>query len=81
MEHMLTYPQLVTAMNHILEHTAYFSDRRTVDVRALGVTDLSDTVLSDTDLSDLSEEARPALLGSWDNFQGPSQTRMRHSAC
>ena len=22
----------------------------------------------------LSMQARPALLGSWDNFQGPSQT-------
>ena len=26
-------------------------------------------------------QARPALLGSWDNFQGPFQTRMRHAAC
>ena len=26
-------------------------------------------------------QARPALLGSWDTFQGSSQTRMRHAAC
>ena len=26
-------------------------------------------------------QARPALLGPWDTFQGPSQTRMRHAAC
>ena len=29
----------------------------------------------------LSKEARPALLGSWDTFQGPSQTRTRYAAC
>ena len=27
------------------------------------------------------EQARPALLGSWDAFQGPSRTRMRQSVC
>ena len=26
-------------------------------------------------------QARPALLGSWDAFRGPSQTRMRQCAC
>ena len=26
-------------------------------------------------------QARPALLGSWDTFQGPSQTRMKYAAC
>ena len=26
-------------------------------------------------------KARPALLRSWANFQAPSETRMRHSAC
>ena len=26
-------------------------------------------------------EARPALLGSWDKFQWPSQTRMRQCSC
>ena len=26
-------------------------------------------------------QARPAQLGSWDTFQGPSQTRMRYAAC
>ena len=26
-------------------------------------------------------QARPALLGSWDAFQGPSQNRMRDAAC
>ena len=42
-----------------------------------------DGVDSDLELN-LKTMARPALLlvlGSWDNFQGPSQTRMRHSAC
>ena len=28
-----------------------------------------------------SLQARPALLGYWDTFQGPSQIRMRLSAC
>ena len=26
-------------------------------------------------------QARPALLGSWDTFQGPSRTRIRYAAC
>ena len=39
MEHMLTYPQLITAVNLILVHTTYFSKQKTVDVRALGATD------------------------------------------
>ena len=26
-------------------------------------------------------QARPALLRSWDTFQAPCQTRMRHAAC
>ena len=42
-----------------------------------------DGVDSDLELN-LKTMARPALLlvlGSWDNLQGPSQTRMRHSAC
>ena len=39
-----------------------------------------DGVDSDLELN-LKTMARPALLGSWDNFQGPSQTRLRHSAC
>ena len=39
MEHMLRFPQLITTLNHILENTTYFSDRKTVDVRALGATD------------------------------------------
>ena len=39
MEHMLRFPQLITTLNHILENTAYFSSRKTVDVRALGATD------------------------------------------
>ena len=35
------------------------------------------------ELEALSEEceARPALLGSWDTSQGPSQTRMSYAAC
>ena len=39
MEHVLTYPQLIAAVNLILVHTTYFSKRKTVDVRALGATD------------------------------------------
>ena len=31
--------------------------------------------------AEAAAEARPAPLGSWDTFQGPSQTRMRHAAC
>ena len=43
MEHLLTFPQLLATINHILVHTTYFSVRSTVDVRALGVTDYSDS--------------------------------------
>ena len=32
-------------------------------------------------VNELLLQARPALLGSWDAFQGPSQTRMRYAAC
>ena len=28
-----------------------------------------------------NHKARPALLGSWDDFQGASQTRVRYAAC
>ena len=74
----------------IVQHTAAKRIQRLVRqtqlewrARALRRYTKSDLPMTTAKYRELAErmEARPALLGSWDTFQGSSQTRMRYAAC